>query len=189
MVATTRYEPRGKFSAGDLGDASQVRKLDDGDKTEMPLGSVIGKVTGIAFKFNPNNPEQPSISLEGYFEGIPNDPNRSTIRSTTFFPPTNVAKMVQNFVLKGEPIPANARGLKRGQSVPVDIGEAIPLALEVRVRKTGTAIGYEFVTDVADGGHMEKVDLLADVRGLLTNGGRNMKQLAGPKKSGTEKKR
>lgn len=167
-MTATRYEPRNKFSAGDLGDATEVRKLEKGDKTVLPLGTVLGKVTGITFKFNPNNPETPSIALEGFFEGTSADPSRSVIRSTTFFPPGNVAKMVQTFILKGEPIPSQARSLKRGESVPVGIdGEAIPIAMEISVRKTDTAIGYEFVTDVADNGEMNKVDLLADVRGLL----------------------
>ena len=166
MTATT-YIPKGKFSAGDLGNAAAVRSYPEGDKTELPLGSVIGKCTGIMFRFNPNNPEQPSVALEGYFEGIPSEEGASVIRSTTFFPPTTVAKMVQAYVLKGEAIPTGARGLKRGQSVSVDIGEAIPIAMEVRVRKTATAIGYEFITEMVGGGKMESEDLLADVRALL----------------------
>lgn len=192
MVEATRYEPRTKFSAGDLGDASEVRKLEAGDKTVVTLGQVLGKVTGIVFKHNPNNPEQPAIALEGFFEGISSDPARAVIRSTTFFPPGNVAKMIQSFILKGEPIPSQARSLKRGQSVPVGIeGEAIPLAMEIGVRRTDTAIGYEFVTEVADNGAMNKVDLLADVRGMLPGGGAQ-RALPAPKadtSAGARKKR
>lgn len=164
------WEPRNKFTSNELGDLSAVRKLPDGDKTIIPLGSVIGKVTGISYKFNPNNPEEPSIALNGMFEGIPADPKRAVIRSPRWFPPNAICKMIASAITKNQPMPKAARGLKRGQSVDIQGAGTIPIAVEIGVRKTGTAIGYEYVTAVHGNENADVADALADVRGLLPEG-------------------
>lgn len=188
------WEPRNKFSAGDLGDAKQVHKLEDGDKTVMLLGTVYGKVTGMSYKFNPNNPEDPSIALNGIFEAVPADTSRSIIRAPRFFPPNAVAKLVAQAIV-GDKSPDGISGLQRGKSVDIAAeGGMIPLGVQIGVRKTGTAIGYEYVCEIA-GDKLVKEDILADVRGQLQFDQRSrpalppagQKALAAPKGKGKKK--
>lgn len=176
------WEPRNKMSAGDLGDATQVRALEKGDKQIVTLGWFAGRVEGVAFKPNLNKPDEPSVALLGVFEGISANPDRAIMRSAVLFLPEAINKMIVAAVMKGRPVPAGAGKLKRGQQIAIPGEGIIKLEVEIGVQKSDSPIGYIYVP-VVKGDGLEVADPLSDMRDNIVKlaGSRGSQlQLTGP---------
>ena len=157
-----------RFQAAMLGDVAAIAKLPEGSTETHMLGIVVGIARGLSFRTNPQDPSAPSIGLTGVFEGVPIDPNRPILRSTTAYLPKAVHELVIERVRgdgKGEvpKMPA------RGQKVDV-IGNEVRIAFEIGARKSKVAggAGYEFVTRAVR--DPEEVDPLADLKQKLLGG-------------------
>lgn len=162
-----------RFNPADLdrGEIAKVKALPEGDKTEHMLGVVIGKVRGISFRNNPNDPTQASIGLLGVFEGVPYNAELPVIQAPMCFLPASVHTIITEAIQEANGLEAPEAMPARGKPVNHRIDQEIPIMFEIGVRHTATPIGFEFVTNQLRKS-VESENVLADLRGELVTSGR-----------------
>lgn len=170
---------RNKISAGDLDpDAiEKVRKLEKDDKTQVFMGTIVGLVHGLTYRANPHG-DEPSVGFKGVFEGTPSDPNADVIQAPTLFLPGAVSTVFEQTVLGGRPRPVDAAP-KRGAHLDVPT-EQLQVLLELSVKKSDNARGYEYVLNIH--GEQKKVAVIDGLKAMLPKrlGGQDAKQLVLP---------
>lgn len=155
-----------RVNAGDLDRAliETVKRLADGDKSEHVLGTILGKVRGVSFRNNPNDPENASIGLLGVFEGAPANPELPVIQAPLCFLPKSVHDMLCAAITEGMELPSSSPARGKPQNRRID--KEVPIKVEVGVRKSSSPIGFEFFTNMLM--QADVVDVLADLRGEMT---------------------
>ena len=170
---------RNKISAGDLDpDAiEKVRKLEKDDKTAVFMGTIVGLVHGLTYRANPHG-DEPSVGFKGVFEGTPSDPNADVIQAPVLFLPGAVSTVFEQTVLGGKPRPVDAAP-KRGAHLDVPT-EQLQVLLELSVKKSDNARGYEYVLNIH--GEQKKVAVIDGLKAMLPKrlGGKDAKTLELP---------
>lgn len=167
---------KSKIGPGDLGDVTAAQRLPDGSKEILFLGTIIGKIDGMTYRANPNG-DAPSVGFTGVFEGESSDPAIGTIQSSTLFLPGSLSAMIEKTLLGDKP-PAVTVAPKRGAKVDVPV-EQLPIAIEVCVKKSGNALGYEY--DIRFHSEQKKLNVLDDLRKLIPAGLTNRVAATSPK--------
>ena len=130
--------------------------IPEGDKEVRIIGYVFGEARGVSYRNNPNSSDgEAAIALVGAFEGIPSyadypgmhPDNASAKRAglasgVAFLPPQAQAIIVAQVRGPNADIPATP---KRGPRVD-QLGVVVPISLEIGIRKSGSPVGYEWIT-------------------------------------------
>lgn len=134
----------GKLNVADAGDIKRaLASIPEGDtKTTVVLGTVLGTVSGVSWRSNKFDPTEPSIGLLGKFETVPAhlDDARS-VAPVLFLPKAMLAAVFAQLGAentKPDKVPAP------GRAVDVQLDNTYRVSFEVGVRRSDTAIGYEY---------------------------------------------
>lgn len=165
-----------QISSASLGSAKELTK-DLDDKQEVFLGSIIGKVRGLSYRNNPQDPDSPAIALTGMFEAVPADAEKEAAQSARcYIQPQNVQDIIIQLVISEADPKAIAGAPKKsppkGKSYELGGAAIIPISLEIyAVKSAGSPVGYMYKAVM-----LNKVagaeDGLADLRALLPKGER-----------------
>lgn len=149
------------------------------DGAELLLGTVLGEVRGLSYRHNPQDETKPSIALVGPFKFVPADPARDEIWSMRAFIPGAIHDSIVSSLETGgiEARPYKKSPARKEPAIDVALGGVLRLVLEIGVRKTSTAIGYEYVTRTSDRVPLEMNDPLASLSAAA-----GIKTLAAPPK-------
>lgn len=154
-VKMMEYPPRLQMSM--LGPVREIAaSIPEGDKEVRVIGYVFGEARGVSYRNNPNSTDgEAATALTGAFEGVPSyadypgmhPDNASSKRAglasgVIFLPPQAQAIIVSQVRGPDDDIPATP---KRGQRVD-KLGVVVPISLEIGIRKSGSPVGYEWVT-------------------------------------------
>ena len=151
---------------------------------EMMIGTIFGKASGVSYRSNKFG-EEPAKALIGSFEGIPVDPDESTVAASRLFLPGNIQNLLvaqvekANIVEKERPkkAPPIGKGVDRVGT------EVIEFAVQVGIKKIVTDDGdkYQFVVAMPRDPNVK--DDLADMRkAVLTDMSKAPKRIASAKK-------
>lgn len=154
----------GPKDAGDITKA--LGSIAEGDtKTTAYLGVIYGKASGVSYRSNKFNPEQPAIALTGVFEAVPYDADGDTVQGGSLF----LSGAVQDMLIKAMAVSTDSptgKAIKLGQKIDVDAGKELIVKVEIGVKRNdGEGVGYTFVINHA--GQPEKIDALEDLRGEI----------------------
>lgn len=130
--------------------------IPEGDKEVRVVGYVFGEARGVSYRNNPNSTDgEAAVALVGAFEGVPSyadfpgmkpenssDKRAGLASGVCFLPPQAQAIIVTQVRGPNAEIPETP---KRGQRVD-QIGVVVPISIEVGIRKSGSPVGYEWVT-------------------------------------------
>ncbi len=151
--------------------------IPEGDKEVRIVGYVMGEARGISYRNNPNDTDGlPAEALIGVFNGIPSfapfpgmDPaagseHRAELASgVCFLPPQAQATIVAKVRGPDASIPETP---KRGKRID-QLGVVVPIAFEIGIRKSGSPVGYEWVTrGIARVQAMSPIDRMRQAMGL-----------------------
>ena len=140
----------------------------------IQLGTVLGEARGLSYRNNPQDESKPAVALVGPFKFIPVSPERPELWAMRCFLPSTIHSTIIGS-LQGDNMPPIDKSPKRGQAIDVMLGAVVPIVLAIGVRKTDTAIGYEYITTTNDNVPLELKDPL---QALSARAG--IKQIAGP---------
>jgi len=145
--------------------AALAASIPPGNTDVHVIGYIIGRVTGVSYRSNPNG-DEPSMGLTGMFEATPTEAGRAVIRAPMVFTPTSFTKMVAAQIT-----PPDAKAPKaappKGKSIELEGIAELPLAIEIGIRKNnGAGVGYEFAVTMLTPDDKAK-DALAEVRSFL----------------------
>jgi hypothetical protein len=133
--------------------------IKDGDKEVRVVGYVFGTARGVSFRNNPNSTDgEAAKALIGAFEGIPSyvlEPGmsadddvskRARLASGVCFLPPQAQEVLVSAILASHDggTPSNS-DIKRGQRSD-QLGVEVEVSLEIGIRKSGSPVGYEWVT-------------------------------------------
>lgn len=132
---------------------AMAEKIPEGDKEVYIVGYVFGEARGVSFRNNPNSADgEAAIALLGIFEGVPSYADmpgiplaseRAGLRSgVLFLPPQAQSQVVAAVRGNSTETPETP---KRGKRVD-QLGVTVPITFEIGIRKSGSPVGYEWVT-------------------------------------------
>jgi len=151
--------------------------IPEGDKEVRIVGYVMGEARGISYRNNPNDTDGlPAEALIGVFNGIPSyapypgmvpeaasDLRAELASGVCFLPPQAQATIVRQVRGADGVIPETP---KRGKRID-QLGVVVPIAFEIGIRKSGSPVGYEWVTrGIARVQVMSPIDRMRQAMGL-----------------------
>lgn len=151
--------------------------IPEGDKEVRIVGYVMGEARGVSYRNNPNDTDGlPAEALIGVFNGVPayadypgmKPENASATRAelasgVCFLPPQAQAAIVNQVRGLDADIPETP---KRGKRVD-QLGVVVPIAFEIGIRKSGSPVGYEWVTrGIANVKAMSPIDRMRQALGF-----------------------
>jgi hypothetical protein len=151
---------------------------------ELMIGTIFGKASGVSYRSNKFG-EEPAKALIGSFEGIPVDPDESTVAASRLFLPGNIQDLLVAQVEKGN-VAEKDRPRKAppiGKGVDRTGSEVVQFAVQVGIKKIVTDDGdkYQFVVAMPRDPNVK--DDLADMRkGVIADMSKAPKRISAPKK-------
>lgn len=130
--------------------------IPEGDKEVRVVGYIFGEARGVSYRNNPNSADGSAAeALLGAFEGVPSyeafpgmkpemasEARPGLASGVCFLPPAAQTVVVRAVRGSDAEIPATP---SRGKRVD-QLGVTVPVSLEIGIRKSGSPVGYEWVT-------------------------------------------
>lgn len=186
-------ETKNAIQMGHLGNLAAIAAaIPDGNREAVTVGYIVGKASGLSYRANPNDPNQPSVGLMGIFEATPCDNAAPILVGKVIFLPKGAMDVLVPLFASIDQKDVPKKAPPKGKAIDLAATEVIPLQLEIGIRKnTGAGVGYEFAVSMPDTFRGE--DMLADLRkdfipASLAAPKTATPQLAAPARKGAKKK-
>lgn len=169
-----------QMSGSDMLGQMKAVVLSKPDGEEIILGTVLGEVRELSYRHNPQDETKPSIALVGPFKFFPADANRDEIWAMRCFIPGAFHDAIVESLEGPDGVarrPYKKSPGRKEQAINVVLGGVLKVVLEIGVRRTSTAIGYEYITRTSDKVPLQMNDPLA---ALSAEAGISSRSLAAP---------